>query len=175
MCIHALALVLPSPDPPPLAVDEAGVLAAILLKAAAALLVLVLLPLPLLLASALRQLPAADECELQNESYVSRVVVLCMPVPTDVAAGPGAVGMSNVLLDGRKEDRGSAGGCVDAGGGCGGFCEGVRVRVAAGERVRLDVVDGDAFGGAGAGAGGVEVGTDVGAGVGVGVGEGEGE
>jgi len=62
MCVHALALVLPSPDPPLLAVDEAGVLAAIPLKAAALLmLMLVLVPLPLPLASALRQPPTADE------------------------------------------------------------------------------------------------------------------
>jgi len=60
MCVHALALVLPSPDPPLLAVDEAGVLAAIPLKAAA-LLMLVPVPLPLPLASALRQPPTADE------------------------------------------------------------------------------------------------------------------
>ena len=71
---------------------------------------ILLLPLPLL-PIALRQLPVAEEWELQNESYVSKVA-FCEPVPTDVT-GPGAVGMSNVLLlddadvddeDGRKEE-----------------------------------------------------------------------
>jgi hypothetical protein len=93
---------------------------------------LLLLPVPLALPIALRQLSAAEEWELQNESYVSKVEVLCKPVPTDDVTGPGAVGMSNVLDDdnvdddiddGRKdEDSGGAafGGCVDAGGA--GFC-----------------------------------------------------
>ena len=56
MSVHALALLPPSPGPPPVAAVEAGKFAA-----AAA-------PLPLLLPIALRQLPAAEECELQNES-----------------------------------------------------------------------------------------------------------
>jgi len=93
------------------------------------------LPLPLALPIALRQLSAAEEWELQNESYVSKVEALCEPVPAEDVTGPGAVGMSNVLNDddddnvdddiddGRKdEESGGAafGGCVDAGGA--GFC-----------------------------------------------------
>lgn len=52
---------------------------------------------------------AADTCELQNESYVSVVVVvaaLCTPSVPAPAGGAGAVGMSNVFLDGRKEEDG---------------------------------------------------------------------
>jgi hypothetical protein len=93
-------------------------------------------PLPLALPIALRQLSAAEEWELQNESYVSKVEALCEPMPTDDVTGPGAVGMSNVLDDddddnvdddiddGRKdEESGGAafGGCVDDADGAG-FC-----------------------------------------------------
>lgn len=60
------------------------------------------------LASALRHPPAAEECELQNESYVSIVVVFCVPVPGGCVPGPGAVGMSNVL-GGRKDERDTVG------------------------------------------------------------------
>jgi hypothetical protein len=129
--VHTLALLLPSPRPLPLAAEDACALAAMLFKVAEAERLL-LLPVPLALPIALRQLSAAEEWELQNESYVSKVEVLCKPVPTDDVTGPGAVGMSNVLDDdnvdddiddGRKdEDSGGAafGGCVDAGGA--GFC-----------------------------------------------------
>jgi hypothetical protein len=129
-------------------------------------------PLPLL-PIALRQLPAAEEWELQNESYVSNVAValLCTPgVPTDDVTGPGAVGMSNVLDvddvddddkveddidEGRKDERGCAfGGCVDVSGA--GFWGEEAAAAGAGERgCRLDV-------GRGAIAGG---GTEAGAGV----------
>ena len=128
---------------------------------------ILLLPLPLL-PIALRQLPVAEEWELQNESYVSKVA-FCEPVPTDVT-GPGAVGMSNVLLlddadvddeDGRKEEgvSGAFGGCADVAGG--GFCGGA----GAGECGCLDGDKGAAEGGgaaAGAGAG-VDAGLSVGA------------
>lgn len=59
---------------------------------------------------------AADTCELQNESYVSSVVVavaLCMPnVPAPAAPprGGGAVGMSKVFWDVRKEEEDDTGG-----------------------------------------------------------------
>jgi hypothetical protein len=69
------------------------------------------LPLPTALPSALRQPPAAEACELQNESYVSRVAV-CAPTPATVL-GPGAVGMSKVLGRRRDESEVGAGGCVD--------------------------------------------------------------
>ena len=72
--------------------------------------------LPLLLTTALRQPPAEDECELQNESYVS-MVVLCVPVPTVDVTGPGAVGISNVF-EGRNDERDTGVcRCVDADGG----------------------------------------------------------
>ena len=155
--VHALALLLPpSPSPLPLAADDAGALTVTLLNVAT-----LLLPLPI----ALRQLPAAEEWELQNESYVSKGV-FCELVPTDVT-GPGAVGMSNVLdddddddvedEDGRKEEdvSGAFGGCADVAGG--GFCGGA----GAGECGCLDV-DGGAGAGAGAGAGG-DAGLGVGA------------
>lgn len=167
--VHALALLPPSPSPLPLAADDAAALPVTLLNVATLLLPLPLLPI------ALRQLPAAEEWELQNESYVSKVVVFCEPVPTDVM-GPGAVGMSNVLLDddddvdvdvdvddedGRKDEdvSGAFGGrCVDVAGG------GFRGEAGAGERNRLDV-DGDAVDGGGAGVG-AGVGVDAGLGVG---------
>jgi hypothetical protein len=75
-------------------------------------LLLLPLPLPAALPSALRQPPAAEACELQNESYVSRVAV-CAPTPATVL-GPGAVGMSKVLGGRRDESEVGAGGCVDA-------------------------------------------------------------
>jgi len=158
--VHALALLPPSPSPLPLAADDAAALPVTLLNVAT--LLLPLLPI------ALRQLPAAEEWELQNESYVSKVV-FCELVPTDVT-GPGAVGMSNVLLDdddvdvdvddedGRKDEDVSGvfgGGCVDIAGG--GFCGGA----GAGECGRLDVDGGEDDGG-GTGAG-VDAGLDVGA------------
>ena len=160
--VHALALPPPRPSPLPPVADDADALPVTLLNVA-----ILLLPLPLpLLPIALRQLPVAEEWELQNESYVSKVV-FCEAVPTDVT-GPGAVGMSNVLLllllwddadvddeDGRKDEgvSGAFGGCADAAGGS--FCGG------AGERGRLDGDEGavDA-GGAGAG---VDAGLSVGA------------
>jgi len=144
---HALALLPPSPRPLPLAAaEDADALAMT----------------PPLLPIALRQLPAAEEWELQNESYVSKVA-LCAPMPADVT-GPGAVGMSNVLDDveedeeedvARKDESGVFGGCVDAGGG--GFCGGGAG--GGGECGCLDV------GGGGAGAGGgTNAGVDAGAG-----------
>jgi hypothetical protein len=133
--VHTLALL----PPLPLAAEDVCALAAMLFKVAEA--ERVLPPLPLALPIALRQLSAAEEWELQNESYVSKVEVLCEPVPADDVTGPGAVGMSNVLFDddddnvdddiddGRKdEESGGAafGGCENAGGA--GFCgEGVAV------------------------------------------------
>lgn len=174
MSVHALALL---PSRPPPAAEEAGVtvIPPVTVEAEAAGLLLSPLPLLLLLLTiALRQPPAEDECELQNESYVS-IVVLCAPVPTVDMTGPGAVGMSNVF-DGRNDER-EAGecGCVDADGG--GFCRGAGVAAGAGECIRLD-----AGGGAGERAGvdaggdtsgGVEAYAGAGAGTGVGVGEGE--
>jgi hypothetical protein len=123
MPAHTLALLPPTPSPPPPAAEEAGVFAVNPpVKAEAAL--LFPLPLLLLLTIALRQPPAEEECELQNESYVSMVVV-CAPVLTADVTGPGAVGMSKVF-DGRNDER-DAGGCesVDADGG--GFCAGAVV------------------------------------------------
>ena len=158
--VHALALLPPSPSPLPLAADDAGALPVTLLNVAT-----LLLPLPPPPPIALRQLPAAEEWELQNESYVSKVA-FCEAMPTDVT-GPGAVGMSNVLLDddvvaddeedGRKDEdvSGAFGGCVDVTGG--GFCEGA----GAGECGCLDA-DGDAVDGGGTGVG-VDTGLDVGA------------
>ncbi len=102
---------------------------------------------------------AADTCELQNESYVSSVVVaLCtpnVPAPAAPPGGPGAVGMSKVFLDGRKEDASGgtgAGAVADGGLVCGGGT-GVGVRRAG---ARCD-------GGTGAGLG---EGESVGAGAG---------
>jgi hypothetical protein len=130
-----------------------------------------LVPLPPLLAPiVLRQLPAAEEWELQNESYVSKAA-FCEPVPTGVT-GPGAVGMSNVLLsdddddvdvdvdvedeDERKDEDASGafggGGCVDVAGG--GFCGGAGAGVCG----RLDVDGGEESTGAD-----VDAGLDVGA------------
>jgi hypothetical protein len=161
MSAHALALLPLTPSRPPPAAEA---------EAAGLLLLLLPLLLLLLLTIALRQPPAEDECELQNESYVS-IVLLCVPVPTADVTGPGAVGMSNVF-DGRNDER-EAGecGCVDADGG--GFCRGA----GAGECIRLDAGGGADVGeragadAAGDTSGGVE--ADVGAGAGVGVGEGE--
>ena len=158
--VHALALLPPSPSPLPLAADDAGALPVTLLNVATLLLPLPLLPPPPI---ALRQLPAAEEWELQNESYVSKLV-FCEAVPTDVT-GAGAVGMSNVLLedevdddegDGRKDEdvSGPFGGCVGVAGG--GFCGGA----GAGECGCWGAVDG---GGAGAG---TDAGVDAGLGVG---------
>jgi hypothetical protein len=111
---------------------------------------------------------AADTCELQNESYVSMVVVaLCtpnVPAPAAPPGGPGAVGMSNVFLDGRKEEE--DGGSAGVGGGflCG---EGTGVGVRrAGARC-------GGCAGVGLGAG-VGEGVVAGAGVGAGAGEGGG-
>jgi len=160
--VHALALLPPSPSPLPLAADDAGALPVTLLNVAT-----LLLPLPPPPPIALRQLPAAEEWELQNESYVSKVVC-CEAVPTDVT-GPGAVGMSNVLLDDdddvadvddedwRKDEdvNGAFGGCVDVAGG--GFCGGA----GAGECGCLDA-DGGAVDGGGTGVG-VDTGLDMGA------------
>ena len=164
MSAHALALL---PNRPPPAAEEAdvAVIPPVTVGAeAAGFLLLPPLLLLLLLTIALRQPTAEDECELQNESYVS-IVVLWVPVPTVDVTGPGAVGMSNVF-DGRNDER-EAGecGCVDADGR--GFCGGAGVAAGAGECIR---------GGADAGgdmSAGVE--ADVGAGAGAGVGVGEGE
>ena len=179
MSAHALALLPLTPSRPPPAVEEAGVsvIPPVTAEAEAA----ELLPLPLLLllllTIALRQPPAEDECELQNESYVS-IVVLCALVPTADVTGPGAVGMSNVF-DGRNDER-EADECECVDGDGGGFCGGTGVAARAGECIRLDA------GGAGAGTGeragadagedtsaGVE--ADVGAGTGTGIGVGGGE
>lgn len=113
MSNHALAPLPPTPSPPP-AAEEAGVFTAIPpVKVVAAPPPLLLL---LLLTTALRQPPAEDECELQNESYVS-MVVLCVPVPTVEVTGPGAVGISNVF-EGRNDERDTGVcRCVDADGG----------------------------------------------------------
>jgi hypothetical protein len=64
-------------------------------------------PVVVALAIVLRHPPATEECELQNESYVSIAVVVmfCVPVPPEEELGPGAVGMSNVL-EGRKDENG---------------------------------------------------------------------
>jgi hypothetical protein len=177
MSAHALALLPLTPSRPPPAAEEAGVVVIPPVTAeaeAAGLLLLPLLLLLLLLTIALRQPPAEDECELQNESYVS-IVVLCVPVPTVDVTGPGAVGMSNVF-DGRNDEReADECGCVDADGG--GFCGGAGVAAGAGECIRLDEggsagagerARADAGGDASAG-----VETDVGAGAGEGVGDGE--
>jgi len=64
--VHALALLPPSPSPLPLAADDAGALPVTLLNVAT--LLLPLPPPPPLPPIALRQLPAAEEWELQNES-----------------------------------------------------------------------------------------------------------
>jgi len=164
--VHALALLPPSPSLLPLAADDAGAPPVTPLKVAT-----LLLPLPPPPLIALRQLPAAEEWELQNKLYVSKAV-FCEAMPTDVT-GPGMVGMSNVLLDddddvadvdgedGRRDEGvGSPfGGCVNVAGG--GFCGGAGV----GEQGHLDAdrgaVDG---GGTGAGTGtGEDTGLDVGA------------
>jgi len=164
--VHALALLPPSPSLLPLAADDAGASPVTPLKVAT--LLLPLLPPPPI---ALCQLPAEEEWELQNKSYVSKAV-FCKAVPTDMT-GPGMVGMSNILLDdnddvadvdgedGRRDEGvGSPfGGCVNVAGG--GFCGGV----GAGEQGRLDA-DGGAVDGGGAGAGtgvGEDTGLDVGA------------
>lgn len=130
-----------------------------------------LLPLPLLLLTiALRQPPAEEECELQNESYVSMVVVWA-PVPTADVTGPGAVGMSKVF-DGRN-DESDAGEGESIGADVGCFCAGAEVAVGAGECIRLDTGGG---GGAGERAGvGVCGDTGAGAEAGAGAGVGEGE
>lgn len=134
MSAHALALLPLTPNRPPPAAEEADVVVIPPVTAEVGAVGLLLLPLLLLLllTIALRQPPAEDECELQNESYVS-IVVLCVPVPTVDVTGPGAVGMSNVF-DGRNDER-EAGerGCVDEDGE--GFCG---VAAGAGECIRLD-------------------------------------
>jgi len=180
MSAYALALLPLTPSRPPAAAEEAGVavIPPVTAEAEAAglllLSLLLLLLLLLLLTIALRQPPAEDECELQNESYVS-IVVLCVPVPTVDVTGPGAVGMSNVF-DGRNDDEC---GWVDA--DAGGFFGDAGVAAGAGECIRLD-----AGGGAGTGAGeraGADAGGDTSAGVeadvgacaGAGIGVGEGE
>jgi hypothetical protein len=61
-------------------------------------LLLPLLLLLLLLTMALCQPSAIDQCELQNELYVS-IVALCTTVNM---TGPGVVGMLNIL-DGQKD------------------------------------------------------------------------
>jgi hypothetical protein len=172
MSPHALALL---PSRPP-AAEEAGVAVIPPVTAeaeAAGLLLLPLLLLLLLLTIALRQPPAEDECELQNESYVS-IVVLCVPVPTVDVTG-GAVGMSNVF-DGRNDER-EAGecGCVDADGG--GFCGDAGVAARAGECIRggADAGAGERVGADAGGDTSAKVGADVGAGTGACVGVGEGE
>jgi hypothetical protein len=174
MSAHALALLPLTPSrPPPAAEAGVVVIPPVTAEADAAglLLLALLLPLLLLLTIALRQPPAEDECELQNESYVS-IVLLCAPVPTVDVTGPGAVGMSNVF-DGRKDEReADECGCVDADGG--GFCGGAGVTAGAGECIRLDAGGGAAAAGerAGADAGGdtsAEVEADVGASAGGGV------
>lgn len=176
---HALAL-LPLTSSKPTVAEEAGVAAIppVTVGAEAAGLLplpLLLLLLLLLLTIALRQPPVEDECELQNESYVS-IVALCVPVPIVEVTGPGAVGMSNVF---DERNDASECGCVDGDGG--GFCGDPGVVAGAGERIRLD--DGErASAGtgerAGAGAGGdasAGMEADVGASAGAGIGEGEGE
>jgi hypothetical protein len=67
-------------------------------------------PVVVALPIVLRHPPATEECELQNESYVSIAVVVmfCVPVPPEEELGPGAVGMSNVL-EGRKDESGVGG------------------------------------------------------------------
>ena len=169
MSAHALALLPLTPSrPPPAAEAGVAVIAPVTEGAGATGLLLLPLLLPLLLLTiVLRQPPAEDECELQNESYVS-IVVCCVPVPTVDVTGPGAVGMSNVF-DGRNG--------VDADGG---FCGGAGV-AGAGECIRLDAKGGAGAGErAGANAGGdksagveADVGEGAGAGAGEGVGEGE--
>jgi hypothetical protein len=174
MYAHALALLPPTPSPLPPAAEEAAVFAVIPpvnVEEVATVLLLPLLPLlPLLLTIALRQPPDEDECELQNESYVS-VVVLCVAAPKAGVTGPGAVGMSKVF-DGRNDER-DAGECecMDADGG--GFFAGAGLVAGAGECIRLDT-----GGGAGAGervgvgaCGDRSVGMEAGAGAGVGEGE----
>jgi hypothetical protein len=92
LSVHAFAL--PLPSAPPLAEAEAAELTAMPLA-----------PVPpprAALPIALRHPPATEECELQNESYVS-IVVFCVPEPPEGVPGPGAVGMSNVL-EGRKDE-----------------------------------------------------------------------
>ena len=180
MSVYALALLpLTSSRPPPAVEVGAAVIPPGTAEVAELLLFpLLLLLLLLLLTIALRQPPAEDECELQNESYVS-IVELCVPVFTVDVTGPGAVGMSNVF-DGRNDER-EAGerGCVDA--DAGGFWGDAGVAARAGERIRLD-----AGGGAGVSAGerpGTDAGGDksagvdaeIGAGAGAGVGVREGE
>jgi hypothetical protein len=162
MSAHALALLPLTPSRPPPAAEEAGVVVIppVTAEAVGLLLLALLLLLLLLLTIALRQPPAEDECELQNESYVS-IVLLCVPVLTVDVTGPGAVGMSNVF-DGRKDEReADECGCVDADGG--GFCGGAGVAAGTGECIRLD-----AGGGTDAGAGeraGADAGGDTSAGV----------
>ena len=169
MSAHALALLPPTPSPPA-AAEEAGVFAVIppVKAAAAAALLLPPPPLLLLLTIDLRQPPAEEECELQNESYVS-MVVLCVPAPTVDVTGPGAVGMSNVF-GGRNDER-DAGECGSICVGGGGFGAGDDVAAGAGECIRLDT-------GEGAGAGertGVGTGWDASAGVEADAGPGVGE
>ena len=171
MSAHALALLPLTPSrPPPAAEAGVAVIAPVTEGAGPTGLLLLPLLLPLLLLTiVLRQPPAEDECELQNESYVS-IVVCCVPVPTVDVTGPGAVGMSKVF-DGRNG--------VDAEGG--GFCGGAGVVAGAGECIRLDAEGGAGAGErAGANAGGdksagveADVGEGAGAGAGEGVGEGE--
>lgn len=65
MSAHALALLPLTSSRPPPAVEEAG---AVIPPATVLLLLPLLLPLLSLPTIALRQPPAEDECELQNES-----------------------------------------------------------------------------------------------------------
>jgi hypothetical protein len=123
---------------------------------------------PVVLPIALRQPPATEECELQNESYVS-IVVFCVPVPLGVVPGPGAVGMSNVL-EGKKDESG-AGERVDVGGGFrGGAGRGAEDGAGAGTGTGGLVLGVGAGAGAGAGR---DAGAGVEAAVGAGAGEGE--
>ncbi|KAF8497512.1 hypothetical protein F5888DRAFT_1634461 [Russula emetica] len=105
MSAHALALLPRTPSRPPPAAEEAGVAVIPPVTAEAEAAGLPLLPLLLLLLTiALRQPPAEDECELQNESSVS-IVVLCVSVPTVDVTGPGSVGMSKRFLMERNDER----------------------------------------------------------------------
>lgn len=130
MSAHALALLPLTSSRPAPAAEGAGVavIPPVTAETEEAGLLLFPLLLLLLLTIALRHPPAEDECELQNESYVS-IVVLCVLAPTVDVTGPGAVGMSNVF-DGRNDE-----GEADE---CGGFCGDPEVAAVAGECIRLD-------------------------------------